>query len=345
MFASLTAFLAPTVSLETRLTWTERGGQLAKHEMVREDDPEPAIDYWIGAHGEADELVHRLRVLGFEVHDEQWIKACLEAGTMVDAAPYRFSVLDQRDLDHKRAILASHRGEASLLTAKHSPRNAVTYAASRSAPVMHIVPATPAGPTNAAPPVTPTRRSTFRSFETLQASSAIPEDSPLSRASARSGHSRTSTMDSDIAVELYLLHPLSAAGAGPQPSAITRLSGEGQPSSPSRLAETLVLARPQDGNARPHGFLTLEDSPLPQAAYRPLRPRDELHERLTEGTGTEPALPADLVFAASSHSLHGDQPSLDHCQRQGFQMLKHAHDDFRVRKRDSNVEEGTAAGE
>lgn len=59
MFASLTAFLAPCVSLETRLAWTERGGRLAKYEMVREDSPEPAIDYWIGAHGQADELVDR----------------------------------------------------------------------------------------------------------------------------------------------------------------------------------------------------------------------------------------------------------------------------------------------
>ncbi|BGO89953.1 hypothetical protein NBRC10512_001937 [Rhodotorula toruloides] len=337
MFASLTAFLAPTVSLETRLTWTERGGQLAKHEMVREDDPEPAIDYWIGAHGQTDELVDRLRVLGFEVHDEQWIKACLGAGTMVNAAPYRFSVLDQRDLDDKRAILASHRGEASLLTAQNSPRNAVTYTAS-SPPLMHIVPATPAGPSNAAPPVTPTRRSTFRSFDTLQALSAIPEDSPLSRASARSGHSRTSTMDSDIAVELYLLHPPSAAGAGPRASTITRVSGEAQPSSPSRLA---TVQTQQGGNARPHVFLAREDSPSPQAACRPFHPRDELHERLTEGTGATPALPADLVFAASSHTLHGGQPFLDHCQRQGFQMLKHAHDGFRVRRR----EEGTTAGD
>ncbi|BGO98059.1 BRCT domain containing protein [Rhodotorula toruloides] len=341
MFASLTAFLAPCVSLETRLAWTERGGRLAKYEMVREDSPEPAIDYWIGAHGQADELVDRLRVLGFELHDEQWIRACLEAGALVDAAPYRFSVLDQPDLDDRRAILASRRGEASLLNAQNSPRNAVPYAAS-SAPLMHVVPATPAGPTNAGPPVTPTRRSTFRPFDTLQALDAIPEDSPLSHASARTGHSRTSTMDSDIAVELYLLHPPSAAGAGPQSSAITRLSGEAEPSSLSRLS---TVQTQRHGNARPDAFLAVEDSPPPQAACRPLHPLEELHERLTEGTDAAPVLPADLVFtASSSQSHHGDRPCLEHRQRQGFQVLEHAHDDFLVRRRDSN-EKRTAAGD
>ncbi|BGP30440.1 hypothetical protein JCM10296v2_002195 [Rhodotorula toruloides] len=338
MFASLTAFLAPCVSLETRVAWTDRGGRLAKYEMVREDSPEPSINYWIGAHGQVDELVDRLRVLGFEVHDEQWIRACLEAGALVDAAPYRFSVLDQPDLDDTRAIPASHRGEASLLTAQNSPRNAVAYAAS-SAPLMHIVPATPAGPTNAGPPVTPNRRSTFRPFETLQALGAIPEDSPLSRASARSGHSRTSTMDSDIAVELYLLHPPSAAGTGPQASITTSLSDQAQPPLPARLS-TVQIQR--SGNARSDAFLALENSPSPQAACGPLHPLEELHERLTEETDAAPVLPADLVFAASSHSHHGDRPFLEHRQRQGFQVLKHAHDDFRVCRRESPEQENAA---
>ncbi|GEM07084.1 BRCT domain containing protein [Rhodotorula toruloides] len=269
MFSSLTAFLAPSVSHDTRLAWTEHGGRLAKYdELVKEESPEHAIDYWIGSHGQADELVDRLRVLGIKT------------------------------------------------------------------PLMRVVPATP--PTNAAPPVTPTRRSTLLRFEPLQALSAMPEDSSLSRASA--GHSRMSTVDSDVAVELYLLGPPVSTGLGPQATDMPRLD-ELQASAAPRVAP-VQIQQPED--ARPDAFFAFEGSPSPQPASRPLHPLEDLHERLTAGmTALDgvPTLPAGIVFAASSHSHDEDRLCLDERPQQDFKVLKHAQDVFRVSRRDRSVRE------
>lgn len=359
MFSSLTAFLAPSVSPGTRFAWTSRGGRLAKHEMVEEGSPERAIDYWIGAHGQADELVdrcaqlrllpphslmktcctaNRLRALGVEVHDERWINACLAVNALVEAGPYRFSVLDQGDLDDRAFARASRRTEASPSTARHSPSVAAQTEAFK-APLMHVVPATPAGPANAGVPVTPTHRSPFLPFGSLQALGAIPEDSPLSRASARSGHSRTSTMDSDIAVEQYLRPPMRA-GPGPQttalpdPSVHPTSAPSGHPTSPAK--------QPDIALALDH-FLAYEGSPSPQPACQPLHPSDELHKRLAEGLTAQsgpPTVPVDLVLAAASLSrAHDDFPGLDGHQQPGFQILKHAQHGFRVRRRSTSMRE------
>ncbi|BGP23141.1 hypothetical protein JCM10295v2_002035 [Rhodotorula toruloides] len=329
MFSSLTAFLAPSVSHDTRLAWTEHGGRLAKYdELVKEESPEHAIDYWIGSHGQADELVDRLRVLGIKVHDEQWISACLEASALVDISPFRFS-----ERAGTATTIDSGPSETATLTAQSSPRAAPRRKALQT-PLMRVVPATP--PTNAAPPVTPTRRSTLLRFEPLQALSAMPEDSSLSRASA--GHSRMSTVDSDVAVELYLLGPPVSTGLGPQATDMPRLD-ELQASAAPRVAP-VQIQQPED--ARPDAFFAFEGSPSPQPASRPLHPLEDLHERLTAGmTALDgvPTLPAGIVFAASSHSHDEDRLCLDERPQQDFKVLKHAQDVFRVSRRDRSVRE------
>ncbi|GAA5966787.1 hypothetical protein JCM21900_005115 [Sporobolomyces salmonicolor] len=86
LFAHLTAFFSPLLPPSTRALWCFHGGHIATHGTH--------IDLFFGVWGSNDELVYRVRTLGLEVHDRNWLFDSVSEREKLALELYSFSRLE-----------------------------------------------------------------------------------------------------------------------------------------------------------------------------------------------------------------------------------------------------------
>ncbi|GAA5913589.1 hypothetical protein JCM6882_001694 [Rhodosporidiobolus microsporus] len=108
LFFGLTAFFAPTVPLAARTAWIENGGVLAT--QADASSSSGSIDVFVGVKGEEDALVHRLRALGFEVVDQQWIWDSLSQEKLLEKKAYSLAALEEEPKEVLKPTSSSSHG-------------------------------------------------------------------------------------------------------------------------------------------------------------------------------------------------------------------------------------------